>query len=150
MEYVSKADREKAQVALSSIFGALVITGLKVGVGLWTGSLGILSEALHSALDLAAAVITFFAVRFSGRPADRSHLYGHGKVENISALIETVLLLVTCGWIINEAIDRLLYHTRHIEVNFWSYFVMVISIVVDYTRSRALAKAARKHKSQAL
>ena len=77
-------------------------------VAIFTGSLGIMSEAAHSALDLGAAVITFFAVRISDKPADREHNYGHGKVESFSALIETLLLLVTCGWIVYEAVERLL------------------------------------------
>jgi cation diffusion facilitator family transporter len=150
MEYHSLAEREKRSVALSSIAGAVVITSLKLVVGLSTASLGILSEAMHSGLDLIAAIITFFAIRFSAVPADTSHTYGHGKIENFSALIETLLLLVTCFWIISEAIDRLLHHSREIEVNFWSFFVIVASIAVDYSRSKALMKAARKHRSQAL
>ncbi len=137
-------------MALSSIAAAFFITGLKVGVGLWTGSLGILSEAAHSGLDLLAAIITYLAVRFSARPADKTHLYGHGKIESFSALIETMLLLVTCAWIINEAVKRLIYQTTEIEVNFWSFFVIILSIVVDVSRSRALYRVARKYRSQAL
>ncbi len=150
MNYFSTSESEKSTVALSSVAAAFVVTGLKVGVGLWTGSLGILSEAAHSGLDLIAAIITLLAVKFSARPADKTHLYGHGKIENFSALIETALLLVTCFWIINEAIKRLLFHTIEVEVNFWSFFVMIVSIVVDVSRSRALYRVARKHHSQAL
>ena len=150
MEYSSKQEDEKSTVALSSVAAAFVITGLKIWVGLWTGSLGILSEAAHSGLDLVAAVITLLAVKFSAKPADKTHLYGHGKIESFSALIETVLLLVTCFWIINEAIKRLIYHTVEIEVNFWSFFVIILSIVVDASRSRALYRVAYKYKSQAL
>lgn len=150
MEYSSVQENEKSTVALSSVAAAFVITGLKIGVGLWTGSLGILSEAAHSGLDLVAAVITLLAVKFSARPADKTHLYGHGKIESFSALIETLLLLVTCFWIINEAIKRLIYHTVEIEVNFWSFFVIILSIVVDVSRSRALYRVAHKYKSQAL
>ena len=150
MELPRLAHQEKASVALSSIMGALVITGLKLGVGIWTGSLGILAEAAHSGLDLIAAIITFFAVKFSAKPADSDHRYGHGKVENFSALIETVLLLVTCFWIINEAIGRLTHPAADVQVNFWSFFVMIVSIGVDYSRSRALYRVARKYKSQAL
>jgi len=150
MEYSSRQETEKSTVALSSIAGAFCITGLKITVGVWTGSLGILSEAAHSALDLLAAIITFLAVKFSAKPADKTHLYGHGKIESFSALIETVLLLVTCFWIINEAIKRLIFHSVEIEVNFWSFFVIILSIVVDVSRSRALHRVARKYKSQAL
>ena len=91
-----------------------------------------------------------FLVRVSVSPADEDHHYGHGKVENFSALIETLLLLVTCSWIIYEAIQRLSTGKLHIDVTYWSYIVVVTSIIVDYTRSRALMKAAKKHNSQAL
>jgi cation diffusion facilitator family transporter len=150
MKYFSLQESEKSTVALTSVTAAFVVTGLKIVVGLWTGSLGILSEAAHSGLDLIAAIITLLAVKFSARPADKTHLYGHGKIENISALIETLLLLVTCFWIISEAIKRLFFHSVEVEVNFWSFFVMIVSIVVDVSRSRALYRVARKHRSQAL
>jgi cation diffusion facilitator family transporter len=97
-----------------------------------------------------AAVMTFLAVRISGKPADRNHLYGHGKAENLSALFETLLLLVTCFWILYEATHRLLYHTVVLKVTFWSFAVMITSIVVDISRSRILYRAARKYNSQAL
>ena len=141
---------EKNQVALASVLAAVFLTGSKIIIGLMTGSLGILSEALHSGLDMAAAVITYFSVRISGRPADADHHYGHGKVENFSALIETFLLLVTCVWIIHEAVSRLLTGNVHVEVNIWSYIVVITSILVDFTRSRALMKVAKKYNSQAL
>ncbi len=142
--------REKKFVALSSVLAAVGLTLFKVVVGLTTGSLGILAEAAHSGLDLMAAVMTFLAVRFSGKPADRNHLYGHGKVENLSALFETLLLLVTCFWILYEATHRLLYHAVALKVTFWSFTVMITSIVVDLSRSRALSRAAKRYNSQAL
>ncbi len=142
--------KEKNRVALASVIAAVFITGFKLIIGLLTGSLGILSEALHSALDMVAAIITFFSVRVSDKPADKEHNYGHGKVENLSALIETLLLLVTCVWIIYEAVHRLISGNTHIEVSIWSYVVVICSIVIDFTRSRALYKVARKHNSQAL
>lgn len=144
------AEREKKTVAFTSVVAAIFLTGFKLVVGIITGSLGILSEALHSALDLVAAGITWFAVRVSDKPADREHQYGHGKVENLSALIETILLLITCAWIIYEAISRLLSGETHIEVTVWSYLVVITSIVIDISRSRALKRVARKHNSQAL
>ncbi len=144
------AEREKRQAAGSSVLAAVGLTAFKIVVGLATGSLGILAEAAHSGLDLVAAFMTFLAVRISGRPADRSHPYGHGKVENLSALAETMLLLLTCAWIVYGAVDRLLNHSLDIEVNIWSFLVMVTSIVVDVSRSRMLYRAARKHNSQAL
>ncbi len=143
-------EREKRWAATSSVVAAVGLTGFKIVVGLATGSLGILAEAAHSGLDLVAALMTLFAVRISGRPADTEHLYGHGKVENLSALFETLLLLVTCVWIIWSAVHRLAAHRLEIEVTFWSFAVMATSILVDASRSRMLYRAARKHHSDAL
>ncbi len=129
----ANADREKRLAALSSVLAAVGLTSFKIIVGIATGSLGILAEAAHSALDLIAAVVTFLAVRFSGKPADREHLYGHGKIENLSALCETVLLLATCGWIIYEAIHRLFIDKNvEIDITIWAFIVMAVSIVIDY------------------
>jgi cation diffusion facilitator family transporter len=145
-----QADRDKSIVAASSVLAAIFLTGMKLVIGFMTGSLGILSEAAHSALDLVAAVMTFFAVRVSGRPADREHSYGHGKIENLSALFETLLLLATCLWIIYEAIQRLFFKHVQVEASIWAFIVMGIAIAVDFTRSRALARVAKKYDSQAL
>jgi cation diffusion facilitator family transporter len=142
--------QEKNRVALFSVAAAIALTTFKLIVGVLTGSLGILSEALHSGLDLVAAVITFFSVRISDKPADKQHNYGHGKVENFSALVETVLLLITCIWIFTEAIDRLVSGNTHIEISVWSYVVVIGAILVDIFRSRALYKVAKKYNSQAL
>jgi cation diffusion facilitator family transporter len=136
--------------ALSSLAAAVGLTTFKLIVGLVTGSLGILAEAAHSALDLVAAFVTFLAVRFSARPPDRTHLYGHGKIENLSAMFETVLLLITCLWIVREAVHRLVFHQIEVEVTFWSYAVMLTSIAIDLSRSRILRHAAVKYNSQAL
>jgi cation diffusion facilitator family transporter len=141
---------EKQSAALTSLFAAIGLTAFKIVVGLATGSLGILAEAAHSGLDLIAAAMTLVAVRISGRPADRSHRYGHGKVENLSALAETLLLLGTCVWIVWEASRRLIYHRVEVEVTIWSFVVMATSIMVDFSRSRVLARAAKKYHSQAL
>jgi cation diffusion facilitator family transporter len=146
----TQADREKRSVALSSVMAAILLTGTKVVVGFATGSLGILSEALHSGLDLLAALLTFFAVRVSGRPADREHPYGHGKVENLSALLQTVLLLATCFWIVWEAVQRLFFKPVEVKANPWAFLVVLLSLVVDWSRSRALSRTARKHGSAAL
>lgn len=146
----SSASKDKSAAALSSVAAAVGLTAFKVVVGLLTNSLGILAEAAHSGLDLAAALMTFFAVRVSDRPADREHHFGHGKVENISALFETLLLLATSVWIIYEAVHRLSSPQVHVEVSIWSFIVMGTSIIIDATRSRMLLKAAKKHNSQAL
>src|SRR5919198_1107957 len=115
---------EKRSVALNSVFAAVGITVFKTVVGITTGSLGILSEAAHSALDLVAAVITLVSVRVSDRPADADHQYGHGKFENFSAFIETGLLLLTCVWIVTEAVKRLVFHEVHIQPTVWAFVVM--------------------------
>ena len=141
---------EKQSAALSSLVAAVGLTAFKIVVGVWTGSLGILAEAAHSGLDLVAAGLTFLAVRFSGRPPDRTHLYGHGKIENLSALSETLLLLLTCAWIVWEAVHRLRSHAALVQVNLWSLVVMLTSIAIDLSRSRMLARAAKKYNSQAL
>jgi cation diffusion facilitator family transporter len=144
------ASVEKQKAAISSVIAAVFLTLFKLIVGLTTGSLGILSEAAHSGLDLVAAALTYFAVKIADKPADREHTYGHGKFENLSALFETLLLILTCGWIIYEAVNRIFFHEVHIEVNFWSFAVIVTAIIVDYSRSRILFKAAKKYNSQAL
>jgi cation diffusion facilitator family transporter len=141
---------EKQSVALSSLAAAVGLTTFKLLVGFATGSLGILAEAAHSGLDLAAAGMTYFAVRYSDRPPDPDHLYGHHKMENLSALFETLLLVGTCAWIVREAVHRLLAHRIDVQVNVWSFVVMATSIAVDVTRSRALSRAAKRHNSQAL
>ena len=145
-----REEREKQSVALSSLIAAVGLTAFKLVIGIATGSLGILAEAAHSGLDLVASGMTLVAVRISGRPADRTHPYGHGKIENLSALGETVLLLTTCVWIVWQAVHRLMSHRVEIEVTPWSFAVMLTSIAIDVSRSRVLARTARKYKSQAL
>lgn len=145
-----KAEREKKAAALSTVAAAVLITVMKLAVGIWTGSLGILAEAADSGLDVVAALLTFAAVRVSDRPPDESHPYGHGKVENLAALVETLLLLFTCGWIIWEAISRLFFKLVQIDANVWAFGVVVISMAIDINRLRALQRVAEKHKSQAL
>ena len=146
----AEMQREKKVVALNSILAAIGITLLKVVVGITTGSLGILSEAAHSGLDLVAAALTYFSVRVSDKPADADHQYGHGKIESFSAFAETGLLLLTCVWIVYEAGKRLLFQSVDIEPTVWAFVVMGISIVVDTWRSRRLRRIADKYGSQAL
>jgi len=141
---------EKRGVAVNSVLAAIGITALKTVVGVTTGSLGILSEAAHSALDLIAAIVTLMSVRVSDKPADADHQYGHGKIENFSAFIETGLLLLTCIWIISEAVKRLFFRHVHIEPSPAAFIVMFVSMGVDFWRSQALGKIAAKYDSQAL
>jgi len=145
-----EAQREKRVVALSSVGAAIGLTGMKIVVAVLTGSLGILAEAAHSGLDLVAALLTFLAVRVADKPADATHNYGHGKVENLSAFLEAGLLALTALWIIYEAIHRLIYHDQMIDASIWAFLVMIIAVLVDYTRSRALLRVARRLGSQAL
>jgi cation diffusion facilitator family transporter len=145
-----EAQREKRSAALNSVLAAFGLTGMKLVVGFTTNSLGILAEAAHSFLDLAAAGVTYFAVRVSDKPADEDHQFGHGKVENLSALFETVLLLITSAWILHEGYVRLFVRSVAVDPSAWAFLVMGISMAVDIGRSRMLYRAARKHNSQAL
>lgn len=144
------ANSQKTSVAFSSVLASLFLTITKLIVGILTGSIGIISEAAHSALDLGAAFLTFFAVSHSDKPADIEHHYGHGKIESVSALIETGLLFLTSAWIIYEALTRLLGEKVEVQVTWYSFAVILISILVDFSRSRALMKIAKETKSQAL
>src|SRR5215831_13400886 len=142
---------EKRTVALNSLLAAIAITVLKLVVGLTTQSLGILSEAAHSGLDLVAAFITLLSVRVSDKPADAEHQYGHGKVENFSAFLETGLLLLACIWIVWEAGRRLSgQHAVHIDPSLPAFGVLLASMAVDWWRSRKLKRIADKYDSQAL
>lgn len=147
---MTSALTEKTHAATASLFAAIFLTAIKLVVGLYTNSLGLLSEAMHSGLDLVAAAMTLFAVRMASRPADKGHPYGHGKIENLSALLETALLLLTCGWILGEAVERLFFEAKPVLPSVWGIGVMVLSIIIDINRSRMLKKLAIKHKSQAL
>lgn len=141
---------EKRAVAGNSVVAAVLITTAKIAVGVTTGSLGILSEAAHSALDLIAALLTYFSVGVSDKPADADHQYGHGKVENFSAFVETGLLLITTAWVIYEAVLRLFFRRVEVEPSVWAFAVMLISMAVDWWRSQALGRIATKYQSQAL
>ncbi len=141
---------EKNLAAWLSVVAAFVLTTLKIFVGVLTGSLGILSEALHSLLDMLAAGLTCFAVKMSDKPADKEHQFGHGKIENLAALVEAVLLLVTCAWIVFEAVSRLVNGESTVALNAWAFVVVVVSIIIDFFRARHLSAVAKKYKSQAL
>lgn len=122
----------------------------KLVAGLLTGSIGILSEAVHSFTDFCATVITFFAVRLSDQPPDERHHYGHAKFESVAALAETGLLLATTIWIAYEAIHRLLTGQTEILLTWWAAAIIIVSIVVDFFRSRALSRVAKATSSEAL
>ena len=141
----------KEHVALGSIVASAGLTVAKAVVGLATGSLAILSEAGHSLIDLAATIMTYFAVRVSGKPADAEHHYGHGKIESVSALAETALLFVLSGIVIWAAVGRLLSVAEHsVDATRWAFAVIAVSIVVDFVRARVLYRVADKTASEAL
>jgi cation diffusion facilitator family transporter len=142
---------DKERVALGSIAASAALTAAKAAVGLLTGSLAILSEAGHSLIDLSATVLTFFAVRLSGKPADKEHQYGHGKVESVTALAETALLFVLSAIVIWEAAQRLISAQAHaVDATIAAFVIIACSIVVDFFRSRTLSRVAKETSSEAL
>jgi len=147
---VSLPSAEKRRVALLSMAAAAVMTLLKLGAGLLSGSLGVLSDAAHSGLDLAGAALTFFSVRVSDKPADEDHTYGHGKFENLSAFAEAGLMAVSCAWIVTEAIRRIFFRPVLVHHPRWPVLVLLASIAVDLWRSRQLRAVASRTGSPAL
>jgi cation diffusion facilitator family transporter len=141
---------EKRRVALHSMLAAAGMTVLKLAAGILSGSLGVLSDAAHSGLDLAGSALTLFSVRVSDKPADEDHTYGHGKVENISSFVEAGLMAVSCAWIIYEALARMINHTVELRHSIWPVLVLLTSIAVDYWRSGQLRAVARRTGSPAL
>jgi len=142
---------EKEKVALGSIAASAGLTAAKAVVGLLTGSLAILSEAAHSLIDLAATVLTYFAVRISGKPADAEHQYGHGKMESVAALIETAFLFLLSAVVVYEAAQRLIgERTPAVEATPAAFVIIAASIVVDFFRARTLKRVARETSSEAL
>ena len=141
---------EKSAVALASMAASAGLAAAKLVVGLATGSLGILSEAVHSLLDFGATVLTYFAVRMGDKPADRSHPYGHAKIESVAALAETGLLLVASVWIVTEAVRRLWTHDIDVAPTWWAMALIIASIAIDWQRSRKLTEVANKTRSPAL
>src|SRR6516165_8342858 len=129
---LADSSAEKRRVALHSMLAAAAMTLLKLAAGLVSGSLGVLSDAAHSGLDLAGAALTFFSVRVSDKPADEDHTYGHGKVENVSAFAEAGLMGVSCAWFIIEAMRRMIGKDVELRLSIWPVAVVLASIGVDY------------------
>jgi len=146
----SAISAEKQRVARRSMAAAAVMTLLKLVAGLFSGSLGVLSDAAHSGLDLVGAALTYFSVQLSDKPADEDHTYGHGKFENLSAFAEAGLMTVSCAGIIFEAVRRILYHDVNLHHSLWPILVLLASIAVDFWRSRQLRTVARHTGSPAL
>jgi cation diffusion facilitator family transporter len=139
------------RTALFSVVAALALIGLKLGTGLATGSLGLLSEALHSGTDLIAALLTFFAVGVAGRPADTGPQYGHGKAEHLAALAEGAILVVASFVIVWRAIARLADSGQaHVDARSYAFVVLGVVIVIDAGRTIASARAARRYANAAL
>jgi cation diffusion facilitator family transporter len=146
----SHARLTKQSVAFNSILASGALTLLKFFAAFWTGSLGVLSEAIHSFLDVGATVMTYMAVRVSDVPADAEHHYGHTKIESVAALAETGLLFVTCAVIVYEAILRLVTGQNDVDAHPVAILIMLISIAVDFFRARILSRTAKETRSQAL
>lgn len=145
-----KLSREKRTVALLSVAAASAMTILKLVAGIMSGSLGMLSDAAHSGLDLLGAGLTFFSVGISDRPADEDHTYGHAKIENISAFTETFLMAASCVWIVSEAFERIFLRPKDIKPSIWPFAVLLLSMAVDYWRSHQLTAVAKRTGSSAL
>lgn len=144
------AVQQKKMAALASIASAVVLVALKAFLSARTGSLGVLSEALHSILDLIAAIITFLSVRVSDKPADADHTYGHAKFENFSAFVETTLLLLTALYIIWEALQRLLFRGPALRPGILAVVLLLLMVGIDWTRARAISRVAHRFPSEAL
>jgi cation diffusion facilitator family transporter len=150
-EALTRPHAAKRSAAIFSVVAASVITLLKLITGVLTGSLGMLSEAAHSSVDLIASIITLLSVQVSDRPADEDHNYGHGKIESLSAFVETGIMFASCVWLVIEALRRIIFH-HHLTLmpSIAPFIVLLCSIAVDFTRSRALGRIAREHRSDAL
>jgi len=143
-------EKAKQSVALNSAVASALLTFMKAVVGVLTGSMAVLSEAVQSGIDLTAGLLTYFAVKKGDKPADIKHHYGYAKIESVSALIESGLLFVTCAWIIYEAVQRLFIKSVEVNPAWYAYAVLVISIIVNYSRARVLSRVAKETKSPAL
>jgi cation diffusion facilitator family transporter len=141
--------RRKSSVALLSVASNATLVAAKLGIGMLIGSVSVISEAIHSGVDLVAAVIAWFAVRTSGKPADRQHPYGHGKIENISGTVEALLIFVAAGWIIYESVNKLL-HNEPLDAPALGVAVMFVSAAANFFVSSRLFKVGRETDSVAL
>jgi cation diffusion facilitator family transporter len=148
--HLADCSAQKRRVALQSMAAAAAMTVLKLAAGLLSGSLGVLSDAAHSALDLVGVTLTFFSVRVSDKPADEDHTYGHGKIENLSAFGEAGLMAVSCAWIVWEAMQRIVGRSVVLHHSVWPVLVLLTSIAVDWWRSRNLRAVAERTGSPAL
>ncbi|MGB9696665.1 MAG: cation diffusion facilitator family transporter [Ignavibacteria bacterium] len=140
---------KKLKVARNSLYAAFVIVTLKAVASYLSGSLAVLSELFHSATDLLACVATLVSINISAKPPDRQHQYGHQKIESLSALFQVLILILMCGYLIYEAIMRIIEH-KPVQIDIFTFSVIIICIGIDFSRSRTLRKIARETNSQAL
>ena len=141
--------KRKTRVALLSVISNTALVLMKLVVGIMINSVSVISEAIHSGMDLVAAIIAWFSVRTSSKPADDDHPFGHGKIENVSGTVEALLIFLAAGWIIYEAIKKFI-HPEPIETAFWGVGVMLISAVTNVIVSQKLFKVGRETDSVAL
>lgn len=143
--------RKKIAVAKSSLWAALFITIIKIIAAYFSGSLAVLSEVFHSAIDIVACIMTIIFIKFASKPPDKDHHYGHDKGESFSALFQVLILFATSAYIIYEAINRLFLGKQpDLNIGLWTIGVLLITIIIDWRRSRALKKIAKETNSQAL
>jgi len=140
---------KKVRIARLSIISNSLLILMKLIVGVISGSISIISEAIHSFMDLLASIIAFFSVKISDTPADERHPYGHGKFENVSGVIEAVLIFAAAFWIIYEAVKKII-HPGEIERIGYGFVVMLISAIINFIVSRKLYKIAKETESIAL
>ena len=141
----------KIKVAMNSLYAAVIITIIKILAAYFSGSLGVLSEVFNSAIDIFVCLVTILSIKYSSRPPDADHNYGHEKVESFSALFQVFILFITASYIIYEAAVRL-FGNKNVEVkiNIWIFLALIVSMVIDFYRARILRKIARETKSNAL
>jgi cation diffusion facilitator family transporter len=144
------AYNEKIQIAITSIIASASLTVSKFIIAVYTNSLGLLSEGMHSGLDVLAALMTLYAIRISRKPPDPEHNYGYAKFESLTSLGAVLLLFIVAGWIFYEGLERIFFKHVVPEITVFSFGILIVSIVVDYGRSRALYKVAGKYGSQAI
>src|SRR5918912_4310456 len=149
-DVLKNESNEKIRVAISSIAASAVFTVIKLLIGFSTNSLGIISEAMHSGLDVIAAIMIYHAVKMALRPPDTRFTYGYAKYESVASLVEIVLLFAVAGWIFYEGMDRIFFKKVEPEITVFSFAIMSASIAIDFGRSKALYRVARKYGSQAL
>lgn len=141
----------KVKVALNSLYAAVFITLIKILAAYFSGSLAVLTEVVNSGIDIFVCLVTIFSVRYAAKPADEDHNYGHEKAENFSALIQVLFLFGTSAFILYEGIARLFLNKPYdVNITIWIFAALLLSMVIDFFRARALNKIAGETKSHAL